>query len=163
MADQAERIVAERLSESAVLRDVPREQARDAYREVALHDADRALFSQSLPMQSDFEHAYHVSLEGGGVLDTAWIIEFSDVVFGHRWAADVLRLSVAGRTCPELTTSQHDRRFLWAGVSDSDHLGPSAWGRGACTTYSDMPHVYCALSSSSAGVPLPSCGGCFSG
>ena len=113
-----------------------------------------------LPMQSDFEHAYYVSLEGGGVLDTAWIIEFSDVVFGHRWAADVLRLSVAGRTCPELTTSQHDRRFLWAGVSDSDHLGPSAWGRGACTTYSDMPHVYCALSSSSAGVPLPSCDEC---
>eukprot|EP00936_MAST-01D_sp_MAST-1D-sp1_P002695 g2695.t1 len=59
VADQAEQIVAERLSESAVLRDVPREQARDAFREVSLHNADRALFSQSMPMQNDFE-SFHV-------------------------------------------------------------------------------------------------------
>lgn len=39
-----------------------------------------------------------------------WIIEFSDVIFGNRWEKDEIRLEVAGRTCPDITTSYHDRR-----------------------------------------------------
>ena len=39
-----------------------------------------------------------------------WIIEFSDVNFGNRWARDEIRLEVVGRNCPSIVHSQHDRR-----------------------------------------------------
>lgn len=40
-----------------------------------------------------------------------WIIEFSDPVFGNRWQKDEIYLEVAGRNCPAITSSQHDRRL----------------------------------------------------
>jgi hypothetical protein len=40
-----------------------------------------------------------------------WIIEFSDPIFGNRWTKDEIKLEVAGRNCPSIVNSQHDRRF----------------------------------------------------
>ena len=51
---------------------------------------------------------------------------------------------MAGRDCPEVVHSQHDRRFIWAGVADADHLVDAAWGHGACTAHADMPPISCA-------------------
>ena len=46
----------------------------------------------------------------------SWVIEFSDPVFGNRWTADHIHLSVQGRACNlKSVSSQHDRRFVWAG------------------------------------------------
>ena len=39
-----------------------------------------------------------------------WIIEFSDPVIGNRWQKDEIKLEVAGRNCPPIVNSQHDRR-----------------------------------------------------
>ena len=38
-----------------------------------------------------------------------WIIEFSDPIFGNRWQKDEIKLEVAGRNCPLIVNSQHDR------------------------------------------------------
>ena len=42
-----------------------------------------------------------------------WIIEFSDIVFGNRWGKDEIKLEVAGRICPQVVNSQHDRRYIF--------------------------------------------------
>ena len=42
-----------------------------------------------------------------------WIIEFSDPIFGNRWQKDEIKLEVAGRNCPLIVNSQHDRRFVF--------------------------------------------------
>jgi hypothetical protein len=76
-----------------------------------------------------------------------WIIEFSDSVFGNRWTKDEIKLEVAGRNCPPIINSQHDRRlnflkflrlykiifsfiirWIWSG---NDYL--KVTGRGACS------------------------------
>ena len=71
-----------------------------------------------------------------------WIIDFSDPIFGNRWAVDELALTVGGRSCPAKIQSTHDRRFVHAGVATSllDH----ARGRGACTSHPPMPAINCA-------------------
>jgi len=43
----------------------------------------------------------------------SWIIEFSDTIFGNRFKQqDEIKLTVAGRKCPPIVNSQHDRRFV---------------------------------------------------
>jgi hypothetical protein len=42
-----------------------------------------------------------------------WIIEFSDPVIGNRWQKDEIKLEVAGRNCPPIVNSQHDRRYIY--------------------------------------------------
>ena len=115
----------------------------------------------ALPVATDqagkTAHEYRIALEGGGALATDWIIEFSDPIFGNRWAADTVTLVVNGRSCGASVSSQHDRAFIWAGVADADHLADGAWGRGACTTQPDLATVNCATQ---AALALPTCDGC---
>lgn len=111
-----------------------------------------------VPHGPELSCEYRISLAGGAPLPQAWVVEFSSPMMGNRWAADEISLRVAGRTCPDRTSSQHDRRFLWAGVADEDHLGPEAWGRGACTGHEDMPIVRC--SAEAAEVSVPECAEC---
>jgi hypothetical protein len=42
-----------------------------------------------------------------------WIIEFSDLIFASRWSKDEIILEVAGRNCPPIVDSQHDRRYIF--------------------------------------------------
>ena len=76
----------------------------------------------------------------------SWVIEFSDPVFGNRWTADHIHLSVQGRACNlKSVSSQHDRRFVWAGSEYYGYLRSSSWGRGACnSSYPDMPAISCS-------------------
>ena len=52
---------------------------------------------------------------------------------------DEIRLSVMGRNCPEITTSQHDRRYIMG--DERTYLTQN--GRGACTSFPDMPTIDC--------------------
>ena len=110
----------------------------------------------ALPVATGLGHEYRISLNSGaGAIPAEYIIEFSDPVFGHRWDADEVRLQILGRDCADVTNSQHDRRFIWAGVADADHLLDESWGHGACSAYPPTPPVDCKL------VPeptLPECG-----
>ena len=56
---------------------------------------------------------------------------------GNRWAPDEIRLQVDGRACPLITTSQHDRRWIYA----SEHDGFSVPGRGTTPlpSFSSLP------------------------
>ena len=49
-------------------------------------------------------------MQSGSSISSDWIIEFSDIIFGNRWARDEIDLFVAGRQCPFPVHSQHDRR-----------------------------------------------------
>ena len=111
----------------------------------------------ALPVLSGTAHEYVIALEDGTSLPEDWIIEFSDPVIGNRWGAEHIVLRVAGRECGTSVSSQHDRRYIWAGVADSDHLTNRSWGHGACTAYPPMPSVNCSEAPPTA---LPSCDGC---
>lgn len=80
-----------------------------------------------------------------------WAIEFSDPVFGNRWGEpDQLRLRVKGRSCPSVTTSQHDRRFIYGGPGEV----LKQLGHGACSGFPDMPTVDCP---NEPALRLPAC------
>lgn len=118
----------------------------------------------ALPVATGDDVEYRVALADGSPLPAEWIIEFSDPIFGHRWRADRLRLSVRGRDCGggedglgEIT-SQHDRRFLWAGVAADDHLVDAAWGRGACSRFPDMPSASCGDAARALALACDGCG-----
>ena len=114
----------------------------------------------AFPVVAGVGHEYRVALEGGGDVPSDWIVEFSDPVIGNRWATDTIVLTVAGRACGAQVDSSHDRRYLWSGVDDADHLTSEAWGRGACKGQPDMPTVDC---SAVARPTLPACEGCGEG
>ena len=84
------------------------------------------------------DHSYKLSMTGGGAVSPDWIIEFSDPIFGNRWKRDEIDLAVVGRNCPYPVHSQHDRRYIWSG----EHY-LTVRGRGACTSFPDMPSVDC--------------------
>jgi hypothetical protein len=94
----------------------------------------------SIPVIPDLSYEYVVSKNDGSGIPATWIIEFSDHVMGNRWIPDLIRLKVTGRTCPDITSSQHDRRFIWGDSLDNNML---ARDRGACTLQPDMPPVSC--------------------
>jgi len=94
----------------------------------------------SIAVVPDLSYQYVISRMDGSGIPSTWIIEFSDPVIGNRWTPDQIRLNVNGRTCPPITTSQHDRRFIWGDSLDGNFL---ARDRGACTTHPDMPAVTC--------------------
>ena len=107
---------------------------------------------------------YRLALEDGSILPAEWIVEYSDPVFGNRWGVDKLRIQVAGRDCgagndqTATIDSQHDRRFLWAGVADEDHLIDASWGHGACTAHPPMPLVHCPATVAPEMPPCEACG-----
>eukprot|EP00966_Prymnesium_polylepis_P167371 3869377-Prymnesium_polylepis.1 len=83
------------------------------------------------------DSSYAISLEGPEPFDAAsralpadWIVDFSAAIFGNRWARDEISLRLSGRACGAVVHSDHDRRYLWAGTADADHL--TQYGRGAC-------------------------------
>ena len=121
----------------------------------------------AFPVITGLDHTYKLSLEGGSDLPADWIIEFSDPVIGNRWTPDQIRLVVAGRTCPAITTSQHDRVWLTGPMPMDGPQGPpsEAWGRGACKAHADMPNVDCATTPALALNECPSAcpGGCSNG
>ncbi|CAF3008670.1 unnamed protein product [Rotaria sp. Silwood2] len=84
------------------------------------------------------DHKYKLSMTGGGDVPPDWIIEFSDPIFGNRWKRDEIALFVVGRNCSYPVHSQHDRRYIWSG---DNYL--TVKGRGACTSFPDMPPVNC--------------------
>ncbi|CAF1148840.1 unnamed protein product [Rotaria sordida] len=86
----------------------------------------------------DLDHQYKLSMTNGGNISPNWIIEFSDPIFGNRWKRDEIDLVVAGRNCPYPVHSQHDRRYIWSG---DNYL--TVKGRGACTSFPDMPPADC--------------------
>ncbi len=119
----------------------------------------------TIPVLASLDYNYRVVRNGGIPQD--WIIEFSDPVIGmqltivcltnigeigNRWSPDQVRLQVDGRTCPDITTSQHDRRFIY---SDDTHAFQTP-GRGACSQYPEMPRVDC---STVPDIPLMNCPG----
>eukprot|EP00808_Paulinella_micropora_P018677 g74680.t1 len=84
---------------------------------------------------------YTLTQQDGRPIPASYVIEFSDPVFGNRWSPDKIVLSVPGWTCPPLTSSQHDRRFIY---SDSFSApARTGAGHGACSTYPDMPEISC--------------------
>ncbi|KAL6070177.1 G8 domain-containing protein [Balamuthia mandrillaris] len=93
----------------------------------------------TFPVLVDLGYEYVVHRSGGDIPED-WIIEFSDPVMGNRWEPEEIRLNVRGRNCPEKTTSQHDRRWIYA----DDEQNFETLGRGACTDYPDMPTIDCA-------------------
>ncbi|KAL6070194.1 G8 domain-containing protein [Balamuthia mandrillaris] len=93
----------------------------------------------TIPVLADLDYQYVVHRNGGNI-PSNWIIEFSDPVIGNRWEPDQIRLDVQGRSCPDITTSQHDRRWIYA--DDVNHFDEV--GRGACTAHPDMPEIDCA-------------------
>merc|ERR1719473_2303816 len=56
------------------------------------------------PVLASLDLTYTVLYNGD--LPRDWVIEFSDPLFGNRWEPDQLRLTVPGRDCPEILTSQ---------------------------------------------------------
>lgn len=98
------------------------------------------------------EYEYRIAFPNGTGIPQDWIIDFSDPVIGNRWAPDVIKLVVAGRTCPEFTNSQHDRRWILGSMDSREFLQRT--GRGACTANPDMPSVNCAAQ---APLGLPNC------
>ena len=96
----------------------------------------------AFPVATGTGDTYRLSLPGGAALPLDWVIEFSDPVFGNRWTADQQSLLVEGRSCPAVTTSQHDRRWVYA--DPSAWLPAVGWGRGACSGEADMPPIGCA-------------------
>ena len=68
-----------------------------------------------------------------------------------------MALTVAGWDCGSQIDSSHDRRFVWSGVDDADHLTSDAWGRGACKGLPEMPSVSC---DAVAKPTLPACDDC---
>jgi len=84
--------------------------------------------------------SYKISMADGSPVPAAWIIEFSDTVFGNRWAPDEILLDVVGRNCSGKVTSQHDRQFIWADTNNNYLKVP---GRGACTSFPDRPRNDC--------------------
>ena len=91
----------------------------------------------ALPVATGRDITYRLRLDDGtaaGELDPLWVIEFSDPVLGNRWGRDEITLAVAGRACATggavgsagVVHSHHDRRFVWTGVWDGDHLPEEA-------------------------------------
>ena len=116
--------------------------------------ADGCTTGWAFPVATGTGDVYRLSLPGGAALPSDWVIEFSDPVFGNRWAADEVSLLVEGRSCPAVTTSQHDRRWVYA--DPSAWLPAVGWGRGACSGEADMAPIGC---SSVAQLPLSPCDG----
>jgi len=85
--------------------------------------------------------SYKISMADGSGVPNEWNIEFSDTIFGNRWKADEILLSVVGRNCSQTTSSQHDRQFIWGDSNDGNFLKMP--GRGACSEYPDSPHIDC--------------------
>lgn len=113
----------------------------------------------ALPVAIGLGHEYRIDLEDSAPIPAEWILEFSEPLFGYRWGEETLQLRVAGRDCGAYVSSQHDRRAIWGGVADSDHLTDASWGHGACTAHPPMPHIDC----SSVALPtLPDCPSCTS-
>mmetsp|Transcript_43333 Transcript_43333/g.48510 ORF Transcript_43333/g.48510 Transcript_43333/m.48510 type:complete len:1556 (-) Transcript_43333:209-4876(-) len=109
--------------------------------------ADNASKKQgySVPVIPGRDHSYRISLTNdawNGNLPSDWVIEFSDPVIGNRWSADELFLTVAGRNCGNngFITSQHDRKFIWAGDLFTGYLDDQAWSNhGACVGSGPQP------------------------
>jgi len=95
----------------------------------------------TIPVIPDLDFQYVVSKYDGSGIPNTWIIDFSDPIIGNRWTPHQIRLKVTGRNCPDITTSQHDRRMIW-GDSLYDNLQNR--DRGACTSYPDMPAISCS-------------------
>lgn len=57
---------------------------------------------------------------GDSNVPSDWIIEFSDTIFGNRWQKDEIILEVAGRNCPQVLSSQHDRRLINFFIKNKD-------------------------------------------
>jgi len=93
-----------------------------------------------MPVVTGTDHSYTISL-GGRAIPANWIIEFSDSIFGNKWAPDQITLNVIGRTCNNPVTSQHDRQFIWGDSNDNFLNVP---GRGACSSFPDKPRVDCS-------------------
>ncbi len=71
-----------------------------------------------------------------GNVPPSWVIEFSNPVFGNRWIADCIYLTVQGRDCHlKLVSPQHNRRFVWAGSRLLWILNSVCWDRGACSNF----------------------------
>jgi len=85
--------------------------------------------------------SYKIMMSDGSGVPPEWVIEFSDLIFGNRWQPDQINLSVVGRTCPQVVTSQHDRQFIWGDSNPGNYL--KAPGRGACSTFPDEPRTDC--------------------
>lgn len=96
----------------------------------------------SLPVIPQLDVSYQLSLDTGGDVPQDWIIEFSDPVIGNRYGAEYLTLTIQGRDCGGIISSQHDRRFMNGLVVDD-----IAWGQhGACVgpnQPSDMESIDC--------------------
>ena len=121
--------------------DIPYHQIGDAY------DTKKQGYSfPVVPLVAESpNHQYRLALKEDGViknLPSDWIIEFSDPIYGNRWEAERLKLTVKGRSCPSITTSQHDRRFLQGTSVNTNYA--QRWGHGACTSFPDMPPINCA-------------------
>jgi hypothetical protein len=103
---------------------------------------DGRMKGYAAPVLAGAEFEYRISFPNGSGIPEDWVIEFSDPVIGNRWSPDVIKLVVAGRTCPALTSSQHDRRWILGSMDSSEFL--QRRGRGACSAYPDMPPVLCS-------------------
>jgi len=106
----------------------------------------------TIPVIPDLAYKYVVSKSDGSGIPLTWIIEFSDPVIGNRWTPDQIRLQVIGRTCPDITTSQHDRGFIYGDSLDNCMLKRD---RGACSIYPDMPPVNCKAKPKLAPITCP--------
>ena len=111
----------------------------------------------AFPVVAGLGHEYRLAQANGSDIPSDWIVEFSDPVIGNRWGKDLLALTVAGWDCGSQIDSSHDRRFVWSGVDDADHLTSDAWGRGACKGLPEMPSVSC---DAVAKPTLPACDDC---
>lgn len=100
----------------------------------------------SLPVIPGTKYAYSLSLSSDNDnIPSDWVIEFSDTVLGNRWETEFLQLNVKGRSCSNIVSSQHDRRFIWSG---DEFMKEEAWGNhGACSSHDDMPNVVCSSQS----------------
>jgi len=104
------------------------------------------------------DKTYNISMADGSGISPEWIIEFSDTIYGNRWSPDQIQLSVAGRSCPPITTSQHDRQYIWGDSNNNNFL--TVPGRGACTAFPDRPRTDCSkLSPIHLDEPCPQCSG----
>ena len=92
------------------------------------------------PVATGLDLKYIITRSDGADIPSDWVIEFSDPVMGNKWTPDEIRLEIQGRQCPSITTSQHDRRYIMG--DERTYLIQT--GRGACTSYPDMPSVDCS-------------------
>ena len=124
------------------------------YHQVGLPIGEKQGYAFPAFIGADVEYRISLDKPGSPNIPADWVIEFSDPIFGNRWGKEVVKLTVAGRTCPPLTSSQHDRKFIYA---DSDHyLGVKAHGRGACSVHPDSPAKTCPAKTTIDSVTCPS-------